>query len=156
MQVRSDRVEQFLSVARANGHELTGDGAGLGEFGVFLASVFGPEYWQMADLEHIEYSILVDASLHLGSVVHSEIPTTKWALAPKGRVGEGEHALVGFVARRHDPYSPLWLVNSFLMRVARVREKQSVQLPKVVVQVTVPPAPLDEFVTQLERLREPG
>lgn len=156
MQVRGDRVEQFLLVARANGYELTGDGAGLGEFGAFLASAFEPDYWEMADLDHAQYSFVVDASLHLGSVVHAELPATKWAVAPKGRVGEGQHALIGFASRRHDPYSPLWLVNSFLMRVARSGEKQSVQLPQGVVKVTVPPAPLDEFVTQLERLREPG
>lgn len=155
MAVRADRIDQFATLMRANGRELSSGSGGLVEFGAFMASAFGPNYWEMADLDPIGYSVLLDASLHLGSLVHSEIPSTTWVVAAKGRIGEGQHALVGFAARRHDPYPPLWLVNSFLMRVARGGEKQTVQLSKTMVQVTVPPAPHDEFAVQLERLRQP-
>lgn len=156
MRIRGERVEQFLTVAVANGHHLETDGRDLEEFGDFLASAFGSDYWELSDLDILSLSFVVDASLYLGSVIHAEIPSTRWVLAPRGRVGEGEPALVGFPARRHDPYAPLWHVNSFLMRSARGGEKQSVQLPGTVVQVTVPPVGTDEFKVQFNRLRSPS
>jgi hypothetical protein len=146
------RLGVFLRHAEDRGFSLKTEASSLTDFGTFLSLTFGREFWDFDSMDDSIRSFIVDASLFLGETVRAEIPSARWELAPQGAIGEGQHSITGFSRDPDDFFSPLWVVISFLKRVARGGERTPIEIPQGKLYVTVPTANVDDFSKKIQIL----